>query len=235
MVVQLTPVTPPGRKIRVNTVAFDVECVMLITDEPQGHLAIVNGFAFRKADIDKYFVPHQMANITPATPNTDRFGYLTVVPYGVSYVLTAGTEIDPNLTDNIDNVAVLTPNDEILLQVEHYKHHTGTSNMNESAFTVPVGVNMTAFGNTIYFTPPTLSSYAWSWFNMTSTTEELIVIPTPDISIPYATTNIQILELKVNLGHVVPDCSVRNCIYSTYQVIRGNEYGTRESIIDYPT
>lgn len=231
MVAQLTTVAAT-RRIRVNTVAFDVECVLLMNTTPQGGLAIINGAAFRKADLAKYFMPHQMCAIN--SPGGDnRLGYLTVVPYGVSYVLTDGTEIDPNLTNNIDNVPVFTSNDEVARQILHYKHHARCFLMSETAFTLPAGMNSTVIPPMIFFTPPSASSFAWPWFNLTNTPEDLIIIPVPDIVTPYTTANLQLLELTCNLGHVVPDCAVRNCIYSTYQVIRGNEYGTRESIIDY--
>lgn len=231
MVVQLTPVTPPGRRIRVNTVAFDVECVLLLTHNI-AQTETVNGVVFRKADIAKYFVPHQ--NLTTIAGDA-MMGYLSVVPYGASFDITHDTEIDPNLSPHIDNDPLVSPNDEVGAQIIHYKHHTRCLHLSETCFTTPVGTNITAIAPLIFFTAPTHTSYAWSWFNLTATTEELIIIPCPDILTAYPEDYLNTLELKANLGHVVPDCAVRNCIYSTYQVIRGNEYGTRESIIDYPT
>lgn len=236
MVVQLEPVYPPSRRIRVNTVAFDVECVLLMTPgvAPDPVLEVVNGIAFRKADIAKYLLPHQMANLTTATDN-ERLCYLTVVPYGVSFDLTHDTEIDPNLSRRIDDDLFVSPNDEVDREVMHYKHHTRCVLQSETCFTIPVGINLTTlfpFGS-IFFTAPSNSSYAWPWFNLTSTVEELVIIPVPDFQTAYTNGDLYDVELTCNLGHVVPDCSVRNCIYSTYQVIRGNEYGTRESILDY--
>jgi len=249
MVVQLTPVYPPVRRIRVNTVAFDVECVLLLSEQkslgnPDLYFAVVNGIAFRKADIDKYFMPHQRVNLSFAT-DPEQFGYLTVVPYGVSYDITHGTEIDPNLTDEIDNDALVSPDDEVIRRILHYKHHTRCLPLSETCFTMQKGGSVNSFGSPIFFTAPTTSTYAWPWFDLTNAPEDLIVIPVPDFLTPYIILYppnppdpavpgaILSLELKCNLGHVVPDCAVRNCIYSTYQVIRGNEYGTRESVIDY--
>lgn len=233
VVVQLEPVYPPGRKIRVNTVAFDVECVLLMTHN-NFQTETINGLAFRKADISKYMLPHQMANLTTATEN-ERLAYLTVVPYGVSFNLTHDTERDPNLSLHIDDDALVSPNDEVDREVMHYKHHTRCVLQSETCFTIPVGINLTTlfpFGS-IFFTAPSNSSYAWPWFNLTNTIEELVIIPVPDFVTAYPQDYLSAVELKANLGHVVPDCAVRNCIYSTYQVIRGNEYGTRESILDY--
>lgn len=223
--------TDATRRIRVNTVAFDVECVFLLADS-KGNGVIV-GAAFRKSDILKYMLPHQMFTKDKNLPD-ERLGYLTVAPYGVSYVVTEDNEVDPNLTSSIDNVAVLTPNDESANHVLHYKHHTRTINYSESCFTLPAGIDLTALGNERYFTPPTTASGAWSWFNLTNTPEELIVIPAPDILTGIPTANLEALDVLVNLGYVLPDCAVRDCIYSNYQVVRGNEYGSRDSIIDYP-
>lgn len=227
MVVQLTPVYPPSRRIRVNTVAFDVECVLLMT-HGIAQTEVINGLAFRKSDLSKYLLPHQKTNwSTPA-----RFCYCSVVPYGVSFDITHDTEIDPNLSSHIDDDALVSPDDEVDNEIMHYKHHTRCLPLGETCFTVPVGTDITALAPLIFFTAPTTSGYAWPWFNLTNTTEELVIMPVPDRTTAYPQDYLDTVQLTCNLGHVVPDCAVRNCIYSTYQVIRGNEYGTRESILD---
>lgn len=226
--------TEATRRVRVNTVAFDVECVFLITDNGSGR-AIFNGIAFKKSDIAKWLLPHQMASLSKYTEDI-RMNYLSVIPYGVSYVITEDSEVDPNLTSSVNNVAVLTPNDEDMPDILHYKHHTGTLPWSEMCFSVNVGDDFLALGALSFFTQPTTSSAPYSWFptTMGDAVEEVVVIPLPDILTAYDTDDIEALSCKINLGYVMPDCAMRDAIYSNYQVIRGNEYGSRESIIDYP-
>lgn len=225
--------TKAYRRVRVNTVAFDVECVFLISDD-KGH-AVFNGIAFKKSDIAKWLLPHQMANLSKDTGDI-RMNYLSVIPYGVSYVVTEDSEVDPNLTSSVDN-AVITENDEDMPDILHYKHHTGTLPWSEMCFSVNVGDDFLALGALSFFTQPTTSSAPYSWFppTMGDAVEEVVVIPLPDILSQYDTADIEACTFKVNLGYVMPDCAMRDAIYSNYQVIRGNEYGSRESIIDYPT
>lgn len=234
MVIQ-NPIYTGNRRVRVNTVAFDVEAVLLFVEQqPPVTTAQFCGVAFRKADIARYLLPHQMFELSKN--NVERLHYISVVPYGVSFDLMKGTEIDPNLTQNIDNDASpLSPDDEVASEIEHYKHHARCMPINETCFSVKPGTDITAIGGSIFFTSPTASTFAWPWLNdISNTVEDIIIIPIPDILTAYDSDTIKTLELKVNLGYVMPDCAMRNAIYSNYQVLRGNEYGTRESIIDYP-
>ena len=210
------------RRVRVNTVAFDVECVILFDEEP--NIVDLKGLVFRRADIDKWFIPNEMVDLT--TANTERMGYISVFPYTTSHFPTLGLEIDPNLTHIKDT-------DE-LADYRHYKHHARTLPLSEMGFTLPVGADITAIVGHNYFTPSTTHTAAYDWFNLTNSPTEIIVFPFPSIVTPGEGELFEALKMTVNLAYIMPDCAMRNAIYSNYQVIRGNEYGVRESVIDFP-
>lgn len=220
------------RKVRVNTVAFDVEAVLLLAHGQA--TAVVNGIVLKKSDVNKYLLPHQRVSLMSGC----RLCYISVFPYGVSFDITDGYTVDPNLTSNLDNDPLVSPNDERTNEVIHYKHHTRTLPYSETCFTVPVGGNFLGLGAGLtFFSQPSHSTYAWSWFPQTwggVATEELVVIPLPDVTTAYPIHYLDTVRLLVKLAYVMPDCAMRDAIYSNYQVIRGNEYGSRESIIDYP-
>ena len=217
--------TSAQRRIRVNTVKFDVQAVILYYMD--GANFILCGAAFKKSDLDNWLIPHQMEALSKLT--LSRMCYLSVVPYGSFYnPPDASMEIDPNLTETKDPEE-LSPGHRL------YKHHTRTMPYSEMCFTVPVGSDFAALGGLDFFSQPTGTSYQYDWFPQgalpQNAIEEMVIIPLPDINagdVDYYTG----IEYTVNLGIAVPDWAMRNAIYSNYQVIRGNEYGTREHLID---
>jgi len=47
-----------------------------------------------------------------------------------------------------------------------------------------------------------------------------------------ATAWIENIAFTMNLAYCMTDWSMRDCVYSNWQIIRGNEYGARRHIIE---
>jgi hypothetical protein len=245
--VQAPPHFNSTRRVRINTVKFDVECVYLFNSHTDGvkDYAVFSGLAFKKSDVSRFLLPHQMVMLSRIN-NDNRLNYISVVPYSVSFSLPHSSEIDPNLTTEINNDDVpKSPDDERTNEVEHYKHHAMTIPFSETCISISVGDEFaSSLGNYIFYSSPAYTSYQWSWFPQgpivagTRAIEEMVIIPIADLYINsknfYTLAEAQTIVGKVNLGYAMPDWAMRDAIYSNYQVIRGNEYGSRESIIDYP-
>lgn len=210
------------RRIRANTVEFDVPCVFLY-DEIEGELSVIKAVVFRESDIGKYFMPHQMEDAVPY--DTIRFGYLTVTPYGANFPPANGMEVDPNLTKEEE---ITWPDIEVARQIRHYKHHTRAPLMADFAIKVAIGSDFMAWADNTFMLNATLTTTQYDWF-ASPATEELIIIPMPT-TLSF-TEYLEDIEFTMNLAYCMSDWSMRDCVYSNYQIIRGNEYGARRHII----
>jgi len=225
MIEQLRTVYP-NRRIRANTVAFDVETVLLYTpsDNPLNPLSTINAGILKYDDVAPYVMKHQKEAFVGGTTE-ERYCYLTVVPYETSHYPPDDLEVDPNLTDD-------TYADETVREVRNYKQQPRTFHINETCLYVPKGGGVLVMGPEIYLDQSLTSTYNYDWCMDIATdtaNSDLIVIPIVTTVLP--TIFLQDVHFKVNLAYVMSDFAMKDCIYSNKQVIRGNEYGAREHIL----
>ncbi len=213
----------PNRRIRANTVKFDVECVGLYypQTEPSPY-GLVNAFIFKYDDVAPHVMKHQREDIGTGI----RYCYLTVVPYFDCHFPTNDDfEVDPNITDELYA-------DEEERKVRHYKQAPTTPYINETCLFVQKGDSVFAMGPDIYLDVSIANTYNYDWcLDVATGTAKSDLIIVPVVSAPVPKVYLAGIPYKANLAYVMSDFAMNNCIYSNKGDFRSNEYGAREHII----